>query len=342
MNLFKKSNHHPSSRNRPSSPSSFEIPRLCLTRQKRSSSVDSSEATLESVEIASPDTSTKASSSDSSTPRQHDFEGSSDHLKVPVSSTIDGTPGQLGSVTVHANKRSNSFDNATQYVVNLSDDNSSDKECGSGHNLAVPKRQLRRASWEIPKICLHCLHIETLANEQRIKASSEPTFIFGEDRAREPSPTSSSGFANSSSDNEDFSVSDSEIGDAQQCRGSFYEDVTNEGDLKLIVPVVRVLTHLSNTDNDNLEELSCVIDDSRTGNRMSYTDVVSLAVPVVKPRSTSLDATLIIGSPVDIFLEDEPQDSPRKKQIRSKSVDSNMPKRVATSTALMSLVQQGF
>lgn len=348
--MFKKSNQHSSSRNRSSSPLSFEIPKLCLTRQKRSSSIDSSEPTLESLDIASPEGSTRATSFDSSAMGQQEFVGFSEHLQVPISSAVDETLGGLESVSVIGNRRSNSFDNATHYAVNLSDDNSSDKEGGSGHNLAVPKRQLRRASWEIPKICLHCLHMETLASEQQNSVSSEPRFFLGE---KDLSSTSLSGWGSSSStcgsDYEDHCLSDSEISNAVKSRELFDRQVNNEGDLSLIIPVVKILTHVSSSNNESLENLSGVVtpdrltvDATRTDDLIPYTDVVSLAVPVIKQRSTSLDATAIIGSPVDIFLKGEPQESPRKKQIRSKSVDSNMSKRVTTSTALMSLVQQSF
>lgn len=355
MNLFKRSHHHSSNRNRARSPSSFEIPKLCLTRQKRSASIDSTETTVKTLELPASDSRMRSSSFDSST-LHHQVESSPDLLQVPASSSSACIADDVGSLSLHGSRRSNSFDNASQwYALNSSDDNSSDKECQ--YNLTVPKAQLRRASWEIPKICLHCLHIETLAKEQRESESSGPKFFLGE--SAETLVLSSASHSAGSSDvstcdsNEDLYASDSESSDNPNLNVRFHDDITAgcsvpEAEAGTILQLQKHRIRINNESIDdlNLIEAPCrsVIGDpsSPEGDQISYTDVVTLAVPVMKQRSSSLDATCMMGSPKKSSLEEERRGSPGKKQARSKSMDSNMPRKGSATAALLALVQQSF
>lgn len=262
MNIFKKS--------RSRSPS-FEIPKLCLPKQKRSTSIDSSTV---SVSLDVPlENRARSSSFDSSSLRDVHI----DFLQVP-------TRGRGGH-------RSHSFDAAAPWSPVSSDDNSSDKE--NSNNLKIPKYQKRRASLEIPKICMHCVHLEALEQE-REKTRKHALFYLGETRNSSP----------------DSSLSDSEF-DSEGSYSSDSEGSSFGAEVEIIETLQASPQHSSK-------------DTSRTN---SYTDVVTLAVPVMKQRSSSMDAGYIT----------KPPESPRKAsldertlhkshaQIRTQSLDTCAP-----------------
>ena len=263
MNIFKKS--------RSRSPS-FEIPKLCLPKQKRSTSIDSSTANV-SLDVPLENRG-RSSSFDSSSLRDVNI----DFLQVP-------TRGRGGG------HRSHSFDTAAPWSPVSPDDNSSDKE--NSNNLKIPKYQKRRASLDIPRICMHCLHLEALEQE-REKAKKHALFYLGETRNSSP----------------DSSLSDSEF-DSDGSYSSDSEGSSFGAEVEIIETLQASPEHSSK-------------DSSRTN---SYTDVVTLAVPVMKQRSSSMDAGYIT----------KPPESPRKAsldertlhkshaQIRSKSLDTCAP-----------------
>lgn len=358
MNIFKRSHVHSSNRKQSRSPSSFEIPKLCLTRQKRSASIDSIETALETLEIPALENILRSSSCDSIAKRIHETKSSPDLLHCPTQTSNIGHTDDVAVMSLLGSKRSNSFDNASQwYFVNSSDDNSSDKECSAGSSLTVPKGQMRRASWEIPKICLHCLHMETLAKEKQERMSAGPKFFLGDSANVDVlspgsrSPCSSTSSVYDSDENECY-LSDSENSDSQNLTVRFSD--TTHGNM-INPPVISILEkakHRIRINNESLSDLnligvpcrSVIVDpNSPNSDQISYTDVVTLEVPVIKQRSTSLDASCMMGSPTKCSLEEELKVHPVKKQARSKSMDSNMPRKGSSTTAaLLALIQQSF
>ncbi|KAL8594144.1 hypothetical protein ACOMHN_018084 [Nucella lapillus] len=302
MNIFKKS--------RSRSPS-FEIPKLCLPklpRQKRSTSVDSSVSVSTSL-IVPLENRGRSSSFDSSSLRDVKV----DFLQVPPPPPPRKTRGGGGSKSSSSkssssknsssSRRSHSFDTAAPWSPISSDDNFSDKENSSSNNLKLPKHQTRRASLDIPKICMHCVHLEAIEQE-REKNKRNALFYLGDTQnSSSTTPEESSSAPDSEDDSgSSFSNDDSE--------GSSVEE-------QAVVEIIETLHHSPSASPQRSSK-----DSSRTN---SYTDVVTLAVPVMKQRSSSMDAGYIT----------KPPESPRKAsldertlhkvhaQIRSQSLDQS-------------------
>ncbi|XP_041354073.1 diacylglycerol kinase zeta-like isoform X2 [Gigantopelta aegis] len=258
MNIFKKSS---------SSSSSFEIPKLCFPRQKRSTSVDCANPTLQ----VPPECRGRSSSFDAS--NLHD--ASVELLQVPPATSIGG--------------RSHSFDTTRTWSVGSSDENLSDKDTNS---LRIPVHHTRRASLDIPKICMHCLHLETLAKE-REEAEQEAQRIRDAERKRGTFYLSSESSMSSTGSDSDYTYSsDSE--------GSSESEVEDDSPLPRRV---------------------------RKDSITSYTDAVTLHVPVIKQRSSSMDAAYLPlpshDSPRKASLDEMMLDIP--KTVRSSSVDVRLP-----------------
>ncbi|XP_067676012.1 diacylglycerol kinase zeta-like isoform X3 [Haliotis asinina] len=262
LNFFKRS--------RSRSPS-FEIPKLCLPRQKRSTSVDCSTPNLQ---VPIEPQRGRSSSFDSSSLHGDEF------LQVPVN--------------MHG-RRSQSFDCSPPWNGGSSDENISDKECSQ--SLRVPRYERRRASLEIPKVCLHCLHMENLMKEKE-KADAE-RFENGDLSS------------DSSSLLDDYDVGDDD--DEDNSADIFSSDTEGTSGSKEDFPqIVEINSRNSSLDSDKL-----------------YRTAVMLEVPVIKQRSSSMDAAYMP-------LQVPQQESPRKasldescldvpKQMRSSSVDISLP-----------------
>ncbi|XP_050392923.1 diacylglycerol kinase zeta isoform X2 [Patella vulgata] len=259
MNIFKKS--------RSRSPS-FEIPKLCfpLQKQKRSTSVDCPGPKETKLQVPFENRG-RSSSFDASSLQQNSL----DLLQVPF-------PGD------------HSIDNSTWSAS--SDENISDKEYGK--NLKLPKYQKRRSSLDIPRLCMHCLHLETIAQENKIRDENnadKPNVQFG--RSRSFSDCSSTDL----SDLEDTQSSD------------------GESDKDFDPPII-------------IRPHSPSPSPSKSSGK-DYKNVVTLHVPVVKQRSSSVDAAYMaipIPSPEKHrkgSLDDRRLDVP--KQMRSSSVDVAFP-----------------
>ena len=252
MNIFKKS--------RSRSPS-FEIPKLCvpkLPRQKRSTSMDSSTASVVSLDVPLENRG-RSSSFDSSSLRDVNI----DFLQVP-------SKGKGGH-------RSHSFDTTAPWSPVSSDDNCSDKE--NTNSLKIPKYQKRRASLDIPRICMHCVHLEALEQE-RETARKHAMFYLGETQNSSP----------------DSSLTDSEF-DSDESYSSDSEGSSFGAEIEIIE------TLHSNTASPERGSKG-------SSRRNSYTDVVTLAVPVMKQRSSSMDAGYIT----------KPPESPRKASLDERSL----------------------
>ncbi|ESO87281.1 hypothetical protein LOTGIDRAFT_154780 [Lottia gigantea] len=268
MNIFKKS--------RSRSPS-FEIPKLCfpLQKQKRSTSVDcpSPEPTQLQVPFENRG---RSSSFDSSSLQQSGF----NLLQVPF-----------------GDSRSNSLDNSPTWSAS-SDENVSEEKYNK--NLKLPKYQKRRSSLDIPRICMHCLHMETLAQEKRAhdltSAQSEPHNLqFG--RSRSFSDCSSTDL--------------SDLDDTLSSEGE--SDDKNDQENMIVIRSASASPVPTQTKTDQLD----------------YKNVVTLHVPVVKQRSSSMDAAYMAVpklSPKPLrkgSFDDRRSDE--HKQIRSSSVDVAFP-----------------
>lgn len=293
MNIFKKS--------RSRSPS-FEIPKLCLPRQKRSTSMDSSSVVLTSLDVPN-EVRGRSSSFDSGRLRV----SSIDLLQVP---TV--------SVTKSTGHRSHSFDSAmAPWSPVSSDDNWSDKE--SSNNLKLPKYQTRRASLEIPKICMHCVHLETLEQErakEQIQRANGPLFYLGDTQ------TSS-----------DASLSSSTSGSDPESDGSYFSD-SERSESGAEIEIIETLYQGTSPQHSH-----------GSSPTKSYTDVVTLAVPVIKQRSSSMDAGHIAKppeSPRKASLDERCLHNPQK-QIRSQSVDSTIDvHKEVTQFSILANIQQSF
>ena len=147
MNLFRRS--------RCNSPS-FDIPKLCLPRQKRTTSIDSDGVTADTTDPLDFDAknlkvpnSHRSRSSSFDTSSLHENKNSDNHLTVPGG----------------ASKRSRSFDASMNYrspQTSGSSDDTSASERDSGSSL-LKRAHYKRSSIDIPKFCIHCLHTEALS-----------------------------------------------------------------------------------------------------------------------------------------------------------------------------------
>ncbi|KAK7106870.1 hypothetical protein V1264_014903 [Littorina saxatilis] len=306
MNIFKK--------NRSRSPS-FEIPKLCLPklpRQKRSTSIDSCTVNVATSLDVPPAAENRGRSSSFDSSSLRDAEDTEvDLLKVPP------PKGRGGS------QRSHSFDTSAPWSPMSSDDNCSDKE-SSSNNLKLPKHQKRRASLEIPKICIHCVHLEAIEQE-RDKARKNALFYLGDTQISTPDSSPSDSEYDSDSEGEPCS-SESEESLRSMC----------EAEIEIIE------TLHSSTPSPQHSNSS-----KNTSMTNSYTDVVTLAVPIMKQRSSSMDAGYITKpheSPRKASLDERTLHGGHKNQIRSKSLDTPAPPIHSKDQSLTWLanIQQSF
>lgn len=326
MNIFRKA--------RSGSPS-LEVPKICLPRQKRQTSVDEPKD-LKCLEVPLEQRG-RSSSFDSSTLHKE-----KDSLAVPK-------PGRRCQSFDSCNEATGDRSWSTSSDENLSD---STKESRRG-SFKLSRYRKHRPSVEIPKLCVHCVYIESAQQdslEEQSKDSSRKfcgKFYLGNEM--DDNLFSSSGSFSSSE--EDFSDSsyESETDDEEVVNCEKLDDKPNSGD-GFSSSGQKQCNHISS--NNKIENLSFADDDyievnpllndssvdcPNDGNGGDYTNALTLHVPVVKQqRSTSFDGCLCKGSNPDnasnsnrpmvmrqaSFDEDFIDSS---KQIRSSSVDVNLP-----------------
>ncbi|KAJ8315484.1 hypothetical protein KUTeg_007634 [Tegillarca granosa] len=322
MNIFKKSK-------RCGSPS-FGLPKLCLPRQKKN--VSAEDLTCKTLDV--PFERGRSSSFDSSS--LHSDQGIL--LEVPKTG-----------------RRCLSFDSSTAPVSSpwsASSEEScvSDKEETSGtrrsYSLKWPK--YRRPSVEIPKLCIHCLHMEAISNEKKEKENKKEEngktsfYIVTND---EDVPFSSSTSYSSSEESLSDSFSWSDFSD-----DSDDDDDGNESDCEEDEEVnekngkhefSQKESQKSPTNSNVSFEKTDLSKSSPKGDSM-YTNAVTLAVPVIKQhRSSSLDASMLQSSQVPTLVVPTTSSGQRslvqrqqsfeedasdvQKQIRSSSVDVTLP-----------------
>ncbi len=203
-----------------------------------------------------------------------------------------------------ANRRSRSFD-ASYSGGSTSDDGASDNEKPSMSFLSIPK-YYRRRSLEIPKICIHCVHIEALAEAESSRENSPTTLIGGHKFDLDKSVIDNDYWTSDSGSEEDET-------DDESCGSS--------GGGERYIPIT-----LSVTPTDS-EEAIIISSTMVAGNKPTYAMNNTLEVPLVKQRSSSMDAAYLqpgimddrrASLDVDMML-----DVP--KQPRSSSVEVSLP-----------------
>ncbi len=198
-------------------------------------------------------------------------------------------------------RRSRSFD-ATYSGGSTSDEGASpDRDAtGTSSFLGIPK-YYRRRSAEIPKLCIHCVHLEALS-EMGSSQETSPTSLGGSDFDLDKCE-----------EKKDYWSSDSEI-----------EDLTDDesfGSAEKFVPIT-----LSVTPTDSEEAI--VLSRAASGSEKMGTvgTASTLEVPHVKPRSASMDASYLQPGMLDdrrASLDVDMLDIP--KQARSSSVEVSLP-----------------
>ena len=258
LSFFKKS--------RSGSPS-LEVPKLSLLRQKRSTSIDSSSgpgSSSRSVSVSPVESPVRACRSRSSSFDSSDLAYvNACNLEVPDT-----------SVRISAGRRSHSFDISSTRSPHSSDDD-------GGGASPKPRSRRRGGSMDIPKLCIHCVHVEALSN-----TGCSP------DSGTSNSEFDLSSTASSISDDEEFSDDDDD--DDTEYREESVEVRFNS--------------------------------DKSLDGRDDSPVVITLQVPVVKHRSSSMDATVFRNSALDdrrSSLDETFSDIP--VQPRSSSVDVHLP-----------------
>ena len=254
------------------------------------------------------------------------------------------------------------------FAGSTSDENTSDKESKTSHMLKIPK-YYRRRSLEIPKICIHCVHMESLSS-QETTPTSPGCDRFGNANALDThisygSSSDSDDEADDDDDNDDDDHDDSDscsvkyLGrghrgscpeNGQQTKPAFNWDpkeiakCAEEKRKKICSSFgmslprrVRMLFGSGNcTPSDSDAQEKEKEDCGQT--------VVTLQVPMTKPRSSSMDAAYLpLPLPLggDSSLQDSVQlDAPIQR--RSSSVDVTLPTEESSHYKAIARVPDGF
>ena len=293
MNLFRRA--------RSRSPS---IPKLCVHKEKEKSPGNSGSGS-DSVRSTSLEVPTvpRIRSSSFDTSSLHQQEPCDDNqLKVP-----DG-------------QRTRSLDSA------CSSDDISDRE---SYSLKVPglPKYYRRRSLDIPRLCIHCVHIESLSSQEQTPNSSvsQRRFNYSKNSLFDLDFPSSDSSASDNSDATDESDSDV-TSDDDACS-------TRSGSFEVSSPTCRRRRHRKKQPKGALtRQYSFEEDLNSSGINVSTPGesspgaghtVVTLQVPNVKPRSSSMDGC--IPSPIAPHSMDLLNVPGQGKQQRSTSVDISLP-----------------
>nr|XP_022293832.1 diacylglycerol kinase zeta-like isoform X7 [Crassostrea virginica] len=309
MHLFRKS--------RSRSPS-FEIPKLCLSKQKNVSIEEPSPAS-NGLEVPLEHRGRSTSFDSSSLCSENN-----EFLQVPITG-----------------RRCHSFDSCTigspSWSAESSDDNGSERESRSWNNLRI-SRGKRRASMEIPKLCIHCVHMERFAEKEHGGLNDNCFSNGGSEEYLASSSTSytSSDDASFTSDI-DFYLSDESSQGDNGDKGSDVEPCSKDLIRNKSCSPDCGYPRSSHSHSPSPEDHKSPAEDR------PYTNAVTLEVPVIRQhRSTSLDGALLqTSSNSDVTtLQVNPnrgmvqrQDSfdeglldvNLKSQVRSTSVDVNLP-----------------
>ena len=279
---------------------SFEVPKLCISRQETTVPTTSKDSELQ----VPTETRVRSSSFDSSSLHNKETQ---EFLEVPSAS----------------GRRSNSFD-VTANLGASSDEGVSDQETNSSRKLL----KWRRASYEIPKLCIHCVHLETLANQEL-----DSTLV---EKKVQQLDLLTSNYKVFTSSSESLYSSSSDL--PPDTDYDYSEKDENESDYSAqsLSPVrgrsPDFTSQISPRSTSPLLLQSPVNIDSPTDENpdvTSYTNVLTLEVPVVKShRSSSVDTGYLQVSPSDSWkssLSGNDYLEPPPVQPRSSSIDVRLP-----------------
>ncbi|WAR07447.1 hypothetical protein MAR_017405, partial [Mya arenaria] len=146
---------------------SFEIPKICLPRQAEC--IDDGYDIELNKGLKVPQESRGRSTSFDSSSLQRQNTLTKKTLEVPGKNS----------------RRCHSLDSTCTYQMSpsTSDESISDSRVSGGtsnFSLKVPKFQGRRSSLDIPKLCIHCVHMEAKAQENRER--EEALLVYNQDR----------------------------------------------------------------------------------------------------------------------------------------------------------------
>ncbi|CAI9735816.1 diacylglycerol kinase zeta-like isoform X6 [Octopus vulgaris] len=275
---------------------SFEVPKLCISRQEAAAKDDANKSLLQLPSEAR----VRSSSFDTSSLPNKDNQ---EFLKVP-----------------NTGRRSNSFD-VTANIAISSDEGISDQETNSGKKLL----KWRRASYEIPKLCIHCIHLETLSNQELDTVLSDKTSqqldLLTSDYPGVFTSSCESLYSSSSDLPADSDYSDKD--DNSECSISALsllethspDNIQDSPSLSSPPLLIKSPNELRPSNDNQLEEIS-------------YINVLTLEVPTVKSqRSSSVDTGCLQVSPSDSWKSslsgNEFLEVP--VQPRSSSIDVRLP-----------------
>ena len=222
--------------------------------------------------------------------------------------------------------RSKSFDAAycNQGGSSSTSEETSDKETTNRVSsfLNIPKYYKRR-SLEIPRLCIHCVHLETLSQEA--SPTSPSHFSYS---SKNSSLCTTDSFDSTDGDPDDDCVTISpDVSDNEAFTES--RPLTSPS---ILTPPVAVTRALNVAERIQQSEMS-----------NCFQDVVTLQVPILKPRSSSMDAAYMQNGCCDdrrCSLGADLLDVP--VQPRSSSVDVSLPtEKSAHYTAIPSKKSKG-
>ncbi|CAG2217172.1 unnamed protein product [Mytilus edulis] len=289
MNIFKRA--------RSGSPS-LEVPKICLPRQKRTTSIDEPKD-IKCLEVPGLEQRGRSSSFDSASLHKE-----KDCLAVP-------RPG----------RRCQSFDScnaggdrswSTSSDENLSDPGIKERRRKS---FKLSRYQKHRPSIEIPKLCVHCVYVEQ-AYKDSLEEIEKHTHNSSYESETDTEETENSEY-----------ICEQTKTNGQNAKTEICSNENTFSKSENLYFADDDYIELNPTGNDSS------IDNSTEGD---YTNALTLQVPVIKQqRSTSFDGCLCKGSTSDnVSNTTRPmvkrqasfdEDSDSSKQIRSSSVDVNLP-----------------
>nr|XP_034334528.1 diacylglycerol kinase zeta isoform X9 [Crassostrea gigas] len=310
MHLFRRS--------RSRSPS-FEIPKLCLSKQKHVSIEEPSPSASIGLEVPLEHRGRSTSFDSSSLCSENN-----EFLQVPMTG-----------------RRCHSFDSCTigsrSWSAESSDDNGSERETRSWNSLRIPRAK-RRTSMDIPKLCIHCVHMERYAEREHGGLNGNGYYNGSEEYLA----SSSTSYTTSSDDGSltsdiDFYLSDEssqgDHGDKESDAEPYSKDSARNKSCSPDCGYPRS----SHSHSPSPEDRKSPKEDR------PYTNAVTLEVPVIRQhRSTSLDGALLQSNsssevtalPVNAnrgmvqrqdSFDEGLLDVNLKSQVRSTSVDVNLP-----------------
>lgn len=347
---------------------SFEIPKICLPRQ--------SECVDDGYDLHMNDT--LKVPNESSRGRSSSFDSSSLQRQDTISQECLEVPTKQG-------RRCHSFDSACTLQMKQSGSDESINDSGSSNwSLRVPKYPSRRSSLDIPKLCIHCIHMEAKAKEDKEREEALQIYPGGNhwpDDVDNVSFTSSTSYTSTTPDSMSdpsgfYYLSDSEDeGNESDCEDNLdspnYRNTINRCEVferfdndyqggvnsenstspspekQSILDILNghTLKHIDSKDDDDYDdgvdenEHDFVDeeeddDDEDDDDEEDYINAVTLAVPILKQRSSSMDACFL---KTQDCIKSSPKQVQRQKsfdngdmldvpiQVRSSSVDVNLP-----------------